>query len=220
MPPRPCKVCGITVQGHGRQYCVLCAKDRKRQRSQDQTAATFASVVLLNCIQCDAQYRPRSGRPTLREFCGDCALGLRAEMNKERDRERGPLRTKRDPVKLRRMAQAYKRSHPEWNRKKSAIYKRNHPERVREWVNTRRGLLANAGGRVTLDEFWTKCDLLEWLCQYCSCVLTKKTATMDHVTPLSRGGSNDIDNIVPACRSCNARKGNKLLTELIAGGKK
>jgi 5-methylcytosine-specific restriction endonuclease McrA len=28
----------------------------------------------------------------------------------------------------------------------------------------------------------------------------------DHRTPLSRGGTNYIDNILPACRSCNGRK--------------
>jgi len=28
----------------------------------------------------------------------------------------------------------------------------------------------------------------------------------DHRIPLSRGGSNFIDNIVPACRPCNLRK--------------
>ena len=42
------------------------------------------------------------------------------------------------------------------------------------------------------------------------CVYCGGTAdTRDHVIPLSRGGTNSIDNIVPACRSCNARKGNR-----------
>ena len=32
-------------------------------------------------------------------------------------------------------------------------------------------------------------------------------ATKDHLTPTSRGGSDTIDNIVPACFDCNRKKG-------------
>lgn len=35
--------------------------------------------------------------------------------------------------------------------------------------------------------------------------------TIDHVIPKSRGGSNDIDNLVPCCDRCNTKKGSKLI---------
>jgi hypothetical protein len=31
--------------------------------------------------------------------------------------------------------------------------------------------------------------------------------TLDHVVPLSKGGKDEIDNVLLVCRSCNARKG-------------
>lgn len=33
----------------------------------------------------------------------------------------------------------------------------------------------------------------------------------------ARGGSNDISNIVPACRSCNSRKGARTIDEFLGG---
>lgn len=42
-------------------------------------------------------------------------------------------------------------------------------------------------------------------CVYCS--RTMHRLTQDHITPLSQGGSHTASNIVPACRSCNSKKG-------------
>lgn len=45
-------------------------------------------------------------------------------------------------------------------------------------------------------------------CQYCSCELSRRQATYDHVFPRSRGGRSRWENIVLACGPCNQRKGN------------
>ncbi len=42
-------------------------------------------------------------------------------------------------------------------------------------------------------------------CAYCG--RPSHDLTPDHITPLSRGGHNTLSNIVPACRTCNSRKG-------------
>jgi 5-methylcytosine-specific restriction endonuclease McrA len=41
-------------------------------------------------------------------------------------------------------------------------------------------------------------------CVYCK--KPQQRLTMDHLTPLSKGGAHTASNIVPACRSCNSRK--------------
>jgi 5-methylcytosine-specific restriction endonuclease McrA len=45
-------------------------------------------------------------------------------------------------------------------------------------------------------------------CVYCGCGLSKATATMDHVLPISHGGKTNWENIVTACAPCNHAKGN------------
>jgi 5-methylcytosine-specific restriction endonuclease McrA len=47
-----------------------------------------------------------------------------------------------------------------------------------------------------------------YLCQYCGIKVTDKTATLDHVLPISHGGRSTYENTVCACAGCNARKGN------------
>lgn len=43
-------------------------------------------------------------------------------------------------------------------------------------------------------------------CAYCGCELEYRDMQVDHVIPLRRGGSDDVDNMLPACRSCNHYK--------------
>src|SRR5690606_17510570 len=60
------------------------------------------------------------------------------------------------------------------------------------------------------DEQWI--DLMEtWGgCAYCSA--EEPALQKDTMLPISRGGRYTLDNVVPACRSCNASKGNNELT--------
>ena len=44
-------------------------------------------------------------------------------------------------------------------------------------------------------------------CVYCGRKMQR--LTMDHVIPLSKGGSHTVQNVVPACMSCNSKKGDR-----------
>lgn len=48
-------------------------------------------------------------------------------------------------------------------------------------------------------------------CQYCG---AHNDLTIDHIVPLSKGGTNEDDNLITACRSCNSYKGEQSLEEI------
>lgn len=56
------------------------------------------------------------------------------------------------------------------------------------------------------------------LCFYCQRVMKPphRTATLDHVIPLSRGGADHWENTVAACEPCNREKGNSLPEQAIS----
>jgi hypothetical protein len=52
-----------------------------------------------------------------------------------------------------------------------------------------------------------------YTCQYCNKV--GGILECDHVIPYSKGGSNDITNLITACRKCNRQKKDKSVEEFI-----
>lgn len=50
-------------------------------------------------------------------------------------------------------------------------------------------------------------------CQYCGRVFSQKELNLDHVAPISRGGTSCWANVVCACVPCNTRKGARLPSE-------
>jgi hypothetical protein len=54
-----------------------------------------------------------------------------------------------------------------------------------------------------------------YLCRYCRKQLTRFTATLDHVQPVSEGGENSIENLVTACLRCNSKRGSRPVMDII-----
>jgi len=53
-------------------------------------------------------------------------------------------------------------------------------------------------------------------CVYCATLLTPDLATLDHVHPVSRGGTHAPGNLVIACFGCNQLKGDAMPFEFFA----
>lgn len=52
-------------------------------------------------------------------------------------------------------------------------------------------------------------------CAYCGKPMRSVEKSLDHVTPLSRGGAHSVTNVVVACKPCNFSKHTRMLDEWI-----
>jgi len=111
----------------------------------------------------------------------------------------------------------YMRKYVRENREKmnhhSRSYTARHPEKKKETRRKQKNKRRNVLGWHSEGEWQLLKRQYADTCPSCKrggLVLSK-----DHIVPLSRGGSDNIENIQPLCQSCNSRKGNRTLTRYI-----
>jgi len=87
----------------------------------------------------------------------------------------------------------------------------NNPHKVKAAKSRRRAHKAAVPNNFTSDDWLEVLDKQDYKCKYCGAPFSDELPPeVDHVHPLSKGGSHTIGNIVAACRPCNASKSDKL----------
>lgn len=84
-------------------------------------------------------------------------------------------------------------------------YHQRNPEYARSSTRNRRARLRNAEGSHNANEILQMYKDQEALCAYCAVFLDNEF-DVDHMVPLSRGGTNDWRNLALTCVNCNRRK--------------
>jgi 5-methylcytosine-specific restriction endonuclease McrA len=123
--------------------------------------------------------------------------------NPERAREAMRRWRARHPDEHKRARDGYDATHPESAGARRRRYRKAHPEVRRVIAQMRRARVARAGGKYTARE-WA--DLVLRYAGRCAYDGASGPLQPDHRIPLARGGSNAIENILPACGRCNRRK--------------
>ena len=93
------------------------------------------------------------------------------------------------------------------------LWSKRNPELKLLAQHRRRTRLFGLTEHYTLAEWRELVRLDGGACAYCG--RTDLPLTRDHIRPLTRGGSDRISNIFPACDSCNKRKHTKTLYEFL-----
>jgi len=148
----------------------------------------------------------RDGKP-----CNKCGNN---EWNKQGycmscQREYALLWARENREKHNEKSRRYYRNNREKSTKKSRNWAKNNPEKNAAKGNRRRTQKTAARGSYTAGEWKALVDHYGNKCLCCGRDDVKLTA--DHVIPVTKGGSSNIDNIQPLCASCNSSKYNKTI---------
>jgi hypothetical protein len=111
---------------------------------------------------------------------------------------------------------------------KTAKGKACHRRATNKWYHTRgkpfvyaqlqrrRAAKRQAGAeKITVEQWQSVLDAFGHRCAYCN---GSGKLTQDHVEPLYRGGRHVVENVVPACMSCNGSKQARLILEWVWAG--
>src|SRR5258708_3846856 len=174
---------------------------------------------LKRCTKCSNEFPT-----TIEFFCRDHRVpsGLRSQCKSCERRYR-----EQNSDRIKQQKKNYHAEHQNANRNYDLVYRRNNPAKIntckRDWIARnpernrhnkraawarRRVRIFNAEGTHTSHDIKRQYNAQKGRCYWCG----KKTKAyhVDHVIPLSRGGSNGPENIVIACPTCNTKRQNKL----------
>lgn len=169
--------------------------------------------------------KARNRRDGLYNFCKDCTRPLN-QKSYQRHREKRlaetrayALRPEIQRVIRQRNKEGYWKNRDEHLRKAKAWFRNNRDRRrayikqwnaanrdkVRAYQNAYKAKKRGAGRASVTAAAW---ELIKMTfrnrCVYCGGALAR--LEQDHVVALARGGEHVTDNVVPACRHCNATK--------------
>ena len=101
----------------------------------------------------------------------------------------------------------YQRKYPEKHIQWTKEYRNRNKDKYRNYSQIRRIREINNGVYLITDK-----DLMKLLNQACASCGSFDNPSIDHIIPISLGGTHSIGNLQTLCISCNSSKGNKVMT--------
>lgn len=152
-----------------------------------------------NCVQCSKEAGSRWRKVNLNSS--------HQQVSTENSRAASRRWKKNNRERANEYNKRWAKANPEAGRRTLRRWLQANPEAAAANAARRRTRETNAGGSYSSSEWKGLIEHYGHRCLCCNRDDVKLTA--DHVIPVSKGGTSNIDNIQPLCKSCNSKKRDK-----------
>lgn len=156
----------------------------------------------VNCSKCG---ETRTGSHV--SYCLSCYAAwkrARYAQNREKEVARVMAYNYANYERFKQKLYAYRETEP-W-KAVAKKWKQDNKDKVRSYDRKKRAMRSMAEGTHTKEDVLKILNLQKHKCAECRADLRKVGYEVDHIFPLSKGGSNWPNNLQCLCRECNIRK--------------
>ncbi len=153
----------------------------------------------------------------LKGQCRTCRRAYSAKYRAE-NKDKGKAYSAKYRAENKEYFAQYYADNREYYAQHNSDWRQANPEKKRANDQRRRARKANAKGTFTADDWKARLAYHGYRCIYCGVEKSETKEgylTMEHLIPLSRGGTNYPSNLAPSCKSCNCKKHTKTHFEFI-----
>lgn len=228
----PCRNGHTSPRYTAGKSCVSCISVRNEQRKDYQRAYQAANAdkirekrkayAIANAVKINEykKYWKEENSKKMKEY-----YKAYKTAHKDRYKENGKKYRAKIADKMKIYLKEYRAVNAErlkeYDKVRRPIYNRTHRHVLLAKDHRRRARKRNAsvgddGSIKMLIKTWRGADKIK--CYYCKQVIKKGDMHIDHIIPLAKDGKHAPENLVPACSSCNRRKGARNANEILSQG--
>ena len=163
--------------------CTKCGENKPNTNEYFAFRNKSKGKLNARCKECDKKYR-ENNKDKIREY---------RENNKEYYKE-------------------YRENNKEHYKDLFKKYYENNKDKYKEYNHKRRALKVGNGGSYTKSQWLDTLEYFDYKCAYTGeCI--KHNCHVEHIVPISKGGTSYIWNLVPSTASANLSKQNRDMEE-------